>query len=67
MTCQCGCGKPAARDFLPGHDQKLRIHLERKVGGLLNLRNLIAVTESLAAGEIASPDFRNRIKAMFTN
>jgi hypothetical protein len=28
-------------DFLPGHDQKLRSEIEKQVGGLLKLRELV--------------------------
>jgi hypothetical protein len=40
--CECGCGADARREFLPGHDQKLRSALERKVGGFLAMRTLVA-------------------------
>jgi len=40
--CNCGCGETTAGgQFLPGHDQKLRIAIERKVGGLLELKALV--------------------------
>ncbi|RLB60692.1 MAG: hypothetical protein DRH08_15010 [Deltaproteobacteria bacterium] len=40
--CNCGCGESTAGgSFLPGHDQKLRIAIERKVGGLLELKALV--------------------------
>lgn len=38
--CQCGCGQQTAYRFLPGHDQKLRIAIEKAVGGLDALREL---------------------------
>jgi hypothetical protein len=40
------------RDFVPGHDQKLRIQLEQRVGGLLELRGLVENMEAYARGEV---------------
>lgn len=38
MECACGCGgQPVNGKFLPGHDQRLRAYLERRVGGLIQL------------------------------
>lgn len=48
--CGCGCGaETRGGDFLPGHDQRLRAMLEEKVGGLLNLKEIVerATGESL--------------------
>jgi hypothetical protein len=51
MTCECGCGESVASgSFKPGHDQKLRADLERRVGGLLALRSLVEAAESYAGG-----------------
>jgi hypothetical protein len=49
-NCECGCGQESTREFLPGHDQKLRVALEAKVGGLLALRGLISEAEAYANG-----------------
>ena len=49
-ACECGCGQESTREFLPGHDQKLRVALESKVGGLLALRELLVQAESYASG-----------------
>ena len=45
--CCCGCNKKVATgsDFLPGHDQILRIKLEGLVSGLLNLERLVKVSK----------------------
>ncbi len=48
--CECGCGQESAREFLPGHDQKLRVALEARVGGLLALRSLVSEAEAYASG-----------------
>jgi len=40
--CACGCGDEMhGGDFLPGHDQKLRVAIEAKAGGLLALKQLV--------------------------
>jgi hypothetical protein len=47
MTCECGCGEDAINgSFKPGHDQKLRISLEHRIGGLMKLRTLVESVES---------------------
>jgi hypothetical protein len=49
--CECGCGTAVqGRDFVPGHDQKLRIQLEQRVGGLLALRDIVGRLEQHAKG-----------------
>jgi hypothetical protein len=51
MACECGCGEDTLKSsFKPGHDQKLRASLERRVGGLSNLRALVNSAESFNAG-----------------
>jgi hypothetical protein len=46
MACECGCGEDAVNgSYKPGHDQKLRISLERRVGGLSNMRALVESAE----------------------
>lgn len=49
--CECECGQDANGDFLPGHDQRLRAALERRVGGLLALRTLVTASEDYASGK----------------
>jgi hypothetical protein len=42
MECGCGCGgETRGGSFLPGHDQKLRIEVERQAGGLKNLKIIV--------------------------
>lgn len=54
MTCECGCGEsPTRGNFSPGHDQRLRTSLEKRVGGLSALRILVESSEQLAANEIS--------------
>lgn len=50
MTCRCGCNQESRRNFLPGHDQKLRASLERRTGNLLGLEKLVNAAESFADG-----------------
>lgn len=64
--CECGCGNTSASTFLPGHDQKLRSSIEHKVGGLLQLRDLVEASEAYAAGKITEQDVLKRIRMIFT-
>jgi len=65
MTCECGCGEPAAVGaFRPGHDQRLRTALERRIGGLLSLRSLVEAAESFAANEATPEAFTHRVRAI---
>jgi hypothetical protein len=42
MECGCGCGGATRGGaFLPGHDQKLRIEIERQAGGLDKLKGIV--------------------------
>lgn len=51
--CQCGCGESAQGGvFRMGHDQKLRIALEDRVGGILALREVVDAAETYASGQL---------------
>jgi hypothetical protein len=63
--CECGCGQQSTRDFLPGHDQKLRTQLESRIGGLRHLRELVEAAESYACGESPNSVFTQRVRALF--
>ena len=57
-SCACGCGKETGGGvFLPGHDQALRSQIERKIGGLLPLRDLVDAAEKYARGELEDEAF----------
>lgn len=61
--CACDCGQePERGQFLPGHDQKLRADLERRVGGLISLKQLVASAESYAAGKTTESDLTKAIR-----
>ncbi len=62
-TCECGCGQQSTSDFMPGHDQKLRTALERRVGGLLTLRELVEAAEAHRDGASTEADFARRVRA----
>jgi hypothetical protein len=64
-SCECGCGQESAREFLPGHDQKLRSQLESRVGGLLQLRTLVDAAESYAHRESSGNAFTQRVRSLF--
>jgi len=68
MECACGCGKaPVKGDFLPGHDQRLRADLERRVGGLISLRMLVEAAEHFIDGSVGSYQFNGMVKELFLN
>jgi len=49
--CKCGGGTAMqGRTFVPGHDQKLRVQLENRIGGQLQLRDLLERRRRLQAG-----------------
>jgi len=53
MTCVCGCGHDAVHgELLPGHDQKLRIRLERSVGGIRRLEELVGAATAFRDGNL---------------
>ena len=61
--CACGCGGvTAGGNFLPGHDQRLRADLERRVGGLIPLQMLIEAAEKFAEGTIQPSMFNGMVK-----
>jgi hypothetical protein len=62
----CDCGEDTAGgNFKPGHDQRLRSQLEQKVGGLLNLKELVNSSFSYSNGDIPLDDFRAKLEEMF--
>ena len=66
MACACGCGEtPVKGYFLPGHDQRLRLDLEGRVGGLIPLRMLVEAAEYFADGSIGSAMFNSMVKDLF--
>lgn len=68
MVCACGCGNaPVKGHFLPGHDQRLRAELERRVGGLINLRMLVEAAEHFVGGDVGSSQFNGMVKDLFQN
>lgn len=66
-TCECGCGnQTAGGDFLPGHDQTLRVDLESRVGGLLAMRNLVTAMETYIQGETTLEDLGKVVRRAFS-
>lgn len=51
-VCLCGCGKPARRKYLPGHDRKLQAAIEKELGGLERLRE---IAEAIVGHRIIPP------------
>jgi hypothetical protein len=64
--CACGCGEETKRGrFLPGHEQKLRKHLDEKVGGLPLLARLVQAGEMYAGGQMRLDDLGRLVKLIF--
>ncbi len=64
--CACGCGEQTKRGkFLQGHDQKLRKHLEEKVGSLQLLSSLVKVTETYAQGRMSLEYLGRLVKLIY--
>jgi len=67
-ACEGGCGgTPASGMFLPGHDQRLRGELERRVGGLLPLRDLVDLAEAYVVGDESTGSFTDRVRRLFAS
>ena len=65
-TCECRCGERAeSGGFLPGHDQKLRINLEGRVGGLLVMRELVDAMESYVQGRTSLDELGRVVRSAF--
>lgn len=62
--CECGCGVEATGEFLPGHDQKLRSALERQVGGLLALRELVETSVTYGRAEMSDQELGRRVRVV---
>jgi hypothetical protein len=65
-SCKCGCGGTiASGSFIPGHDQRLRIELEHRAGGLLALRELVEAAADYAAGDLSLHPFSDQVRSIF--
>jgi len=62
--CECGCGMASTGKFLPGHDQKLRATLERRVGGLLILRAIVGAAEAHQTGLLTDGDLGRVVRSL---
>ena len=51
---------------MPGHDQKLRIELERRAGGLLALRELVVAAEAHLRGGVSADAFADRVRSILS-
>jgi hypothetical protein len=66
MPWGCGGSVPNG-SFKPGHDQALRTDLERRVGGIIALRDLVEAAENYSAGLLEEEELTKAIRAIFTN
>ncbi len=65
--CKCGCGEKVARNFCPGHDTKLRTKIERKAGGIFNLKELVNAAQLYTEGIITDGELHDIIKRIFSS
>ncbi len=62
-SCRCGCGgATTAGDFVPGHDQKLRARLEKEVGGVLAMEELVTVAKRYSTGDLLEAEFGREVR-----
>ena len=66
-NCECGCGQDSTREFLPGHDQKLRVALEARDVGLLALRALVSEAEAYASGSSTEAQFLQYVRKVMSS
>ncbi len=64
--CECGCGECTRGGvFKPGHDQRLLANLQRRIGGILSLRDLVDASESYVDEKSTLKKFGMEVKAIF--
>jgi len=64
-TCSCGCGKTTSGGiYLPGHDQRLRGQIEKRVGGLAKLDQIVTAVEVFVAGGSSADDLGKQMTAL---
>jgi hypothetical protein len=64
--CACGCGEQTKKGkYLQGHEQKLRKHLDEKIGGLPLLSFLVKVTEMYAQDQMSLNDLGRLVKLIY--
>lgn len=56
---------PDARQLFPGHDQRLRTSLEKRVGVLSALRILVESAERFVADEISPEEYIANVRGIF--
>jgi hypothetical protein len=74
LYCPCGCGQAvtywdfdAKRPmFKPGHDQRLRVALEKRVGGIDGFRELVESVERFNQGFSSAETLTKSIYELFT-
>ena len=64
--CACGCGEETRGGiFRQGHDAKLRVKIEKKIGGLLNLERLVDTAEEYVDDQKSLDEFGQITKSLF--
>ena len=64
--CACGCGQETkGGKYLPGHEQKLRKHLEETVGSMQLLAKLVEAAQMYAQGKMGLETLGSLVKTIF--
>ena len=66
-NCKCGCGAFTCNDrnFIPGHDSKLRSQIEAEAGGVFAVQDIIAAAKYYSCGAITSSELATTVKEIF--
>ena len=65
--CICGCNEEIEKgNFKTGHDQKLRISLEKNIGGIVNLKTLVESSVKYNKEQISLNDFGKIVHQLLT-
>jgi len=66
-NCKCGCGEFTRnnRNFIPGHDQKLRSQIEAEAGSIFAVQDIIAAAKYYSCGAITSGELTTTVREIF--
>lgn len=62
--CECECGKQHACEYFPDDDQRLRITLEKRLGGLENFQLLVKSAETYVDGDMGDAEFTKEVRSI---
>jgi hypothetical protein len=66
--CLCGCGEtPPRGDIVAGHEDRLRMAIEERTGGLANLWQIVGAVEQYVEGEIVETELGRILRKSWAN